>query len=43
MLYRIRPEIETLNTELRLRKVKKIPRGKSQSDKWKENPDLYLR
>ena len=33
MLYRIRPETETLNTELRLWKVKKIPRGKSQSDK----------
>ena len=42
MLYRIRPETETLNTELRLWKVKKIPRGKSQSDKRKK-PDSYLR
>ena len=42
MLYRIRPETETLNTELRLWKVKKIPRGKSQSDKRKK-PDSHLR
>ena len=42
MLYRIRPETETLNTELRLWKVKKIPRGKSQSDKQKK-PDSDLR